>query len=278
MPQERGKIEQANPPPFKRNLLPRLGTTTIKDLFYLWLSGLFYPFGLIPWDHLRLEGNQVAGDLKKEKNKNPIVLIHGYFHNGSAYLLLKHRLQRAGWRHVYSVNLDSTRKTIEESGAILKEEVEKILHQTGARRVDIIAHSMGGLVARYYIQFLEGDKVVDRCITLGTPNQGTELYLFAITRCGRQLNPRGQFITKLNHDNLEKLRYVYTAAIWSPYDLMILPSHYASWPNDSEDIPIRSVGHWGLLYSSEVFDVLIRMLNHESKHPPLRLVEPSSVA
>jgi triacylglycerol esterase/lipase EstA (alpha/beta hydrolase family) len=258
------------------NWLPRLGTVTVKDFFFLWLAGVFYPIGLIPWDRLKLEGNRVAGDWRKnkDKEKNPVLLIHGYFHNGSAYLLLKHRLEKAGWRHVYSINL-SSKKTIEQSAERLAEDVEKILHQTGAHRVDVIAHSMGGLVARYYVQFLEGYKKVERCVTLACPNQGTELYLFAVTPCGRQLNPRGQFITKINQDNLDKLRYIYTASVWSAYDLMILPSEYARWPQDTADIAIDSVGHWGLLYSSEVFETLQKLLAEKSKLPALRVVRPN---
>jgi len=57
---------------------------------------------------------------------------------------------------------------------LLKDKIDQILEKTGFRRVDILAHSMGGLIARSY---LEGEGYgrydVDQLVTLGTPHRGS---------------------------------------------------------------------------------------------------------
>lgn len=54
----------------------------------------------------------------------------------------------------------------------LKEKVDEIKQQTGAEKVDIIAHSMGGLVAKQYIKFYDVNNSIDKFIDIGTPHLG----------------------------------------------------------------------------------------------------------
>ena len=54
----------------------------------------------------------------------------------------------------------------------LKERIAYIKEVTGHRKVDIVAHSMGGLIARHYIESDEYAEDVDQLIMLGTPNRG----------------------------------------------------------------------------------------------------------
>jgi len=56
--------------------------------------------------------------------------------------------------------------------------VSRILSETGAKKVDIVAHSMGGLISRWYIEKGDGTNKVDKLIMLGTPNSGSELCYF----------------------------------------------------------------------------------------------------
>ncbi|MFA6390105.1 MAG: alpha/beta fold hydrolase, partial [Patescibacteria group bacterium] len=54
----------------------------------------------------------------------------------------------------------------------LKDKIQEIKEITGKTKVDIVAHSMGGLVARYYVQSSEYQNDVDQLIFLGTPHKG----------------------------------------------------------------------------------------------------------
>jgi triacylglycerol lipase len=68
----------------------------------------------------------------------------------------------------------------------LSQQIRQILNTSGARKVHIIAHSMGGLDARLMLVDIEGmDEVVDSLTTIGTPHCGTSVADFALSRGGR---------------------------------------------------------------------------------------------
>ena len=86
---------------------------------------------------------------------------------------------RASYYYITYYNLGvravEVRKTdsIENYAIRLKEIVDEVKRRTGSDKVIIIAHSMGGLVAREYL-LLFGDESVDKLVTIGTPNYGIE--------------------------------------------------------------------------------------------------------
>jgi len=62
------------------------------------------------------------------------------------------------------------------AGALkLKEKIEQWKSERNVSKVDIVAHSMGGLVARFYIEWYSGARNVRSLTMLGTPNRGTPL-------------------------------------------------------------------------------------------------------
>lgn len=83
------------------------------------------------------------------------------------------------YRPVYMFSYD-WRYSNEDSAKLLKEEIDKIINETGASKVDFVCHSMGGLVASsYYNQFSDEGKV-DKIITCGTPYEGAPKLLNAV--------------------------------------------------------------------------------------------------
>ena len=61
-----------------------------------------------------------------------------------------------------------------------------MLAATGAAKVDLVGHSQGGMMPRYYIDFLGGASTVEKLVALAPRNNGTTLD--GITSLGRQLN------------------------------------------------------------------------------------------
>ncbi len=59
------------------------------------------------------------------------------------------------------------------TAGLLKEKINKVKMQTGREKVDVVAHSMGGLVSRYYVQSNEYEDDVDQLIFLGVPHKGS---------------------------------------------------------------------------------------------------------
>jgi len=64
------------------------------------------------------------------------------------------------------------------TAGLLKEKIQQVKEITGSDKVDIIAHSMGGLVTRSYVEGSDYQNDIDQVIFLGTPHQGSpESYL-----------------------------------------------------------------------------------------------------
>jgi triacylglycerol esterase/lipase EstA (alpha/beta hydrolase family) len=112
----------------------------------------------------------------------PVVLVHGTFANASEFAVLSPQLAGAGYC-VFALNygcqtpgsLVCATGPIEESAQQLSDFVGQVLSATGASRVDLVGHSQGGMMPRYYLKFLGGAAKVDRLVGLAPSNHGTTL-------------------------------------------------------------------------------------------------------
>ena len=131
---------------------------------------------------------------ERRREQRTVVFIHGLATNRSGFFPLQAYLRLHGHRRQLGFNHGSRGK-IEDMALRLKRELDA---SVGGGRIDLVAHSLGGLVSRYYLQRLGGARRVDRLITLGTPHHGTHAATFMPTKLVRQLLPEGPFIQELN--------------------------------------------------------------------------------
>src|SRR6188472_2219708 len=110
----------------------------------------------------------VIGDV--EAAGTPILLVHGMVDNRSIFTVLRRALRRRGFRRVLAINYSPLTSDVRLAATNLATRVEQICAETGFERIHLIGHSMGGLVARYYVQRLDGDARVHTLVTLGTPH------------------------------------------------------------------------------------------------------------
>ena len=112
----------------------------------------------------------------------PVILVHGILGDPTNFTILRRHLARHGIRRfssfAYRPRLDYQRIARD-----LAAHVDAVCRETGAEQVDIIGHSLGGLVARYFVQ-TNGARRVRRLVSLGTPylahgNPRQELAIFA---------------------------------------------------------------------------------------------------
>ena len=113
-----------------------------------------------------------------ESGAPPVLLLHGYGCNSGYWSHLVPRLDAAGISHA-SVDLEPLTGDIDGYAPLVERAVDALLAATGADRVTIVAHSMGGLVARAWMRACGTDRVA-RLITLGTPHHGTCLAAFGL--------------------------------------------------------------------------------------------------
>jgi len=125
----------------------------------------------------------------------PVLLIHGYLATrGSLHLLERQLTERGLVVMTYSlgpVHLGDIR----DSAGLIARKVESIVAQTEVTHVDIVGHSMGGLVGLDYLKRLGGRHRVRRLIMLGTPTHGTWSALLGLVSL--QLLPGSPFLREL---------------------------------------------------------------------------------
>lgn len=111
--------------------------------------------------------------------RDPVVIIPGLFGNGpgaaqSGYAYLQQRLTSAGFDVDVFVAPDYGVGDIHANAARLSAFVDGVLADTGASKVDIVAHSQGGVMARDYIKTLGGAAKVDSLVMYGASNYGSQ--------------------------------------------------------------------------------------------------------
>lgn len=90
---------------------------------------------------------------------------------------------------------------ISESAAAVARTVTDIRQHTGAERVDLVAHSMGGLAQRHYVKFLGGLDSIGTYIEFGTPVNGESMAQLCspLWPGCRDLVPGSPFLRQLNN-------------------------------------------------------------------------------
>jgi triacylglycerol lipase len=193
----------------------------------------------------------------------PILLVHGMVGNRSIFTLLRRALRRRGFGRVHTVNYSPFTRDVRDAARVLGRHVEALCQQTGYERVHVIAHSLGGVIARYYVQRLGGDARVHTLVTLGTPHGGTYAAHLLPVRLARQLRPGSDVLAEL----ATPVHYCRTRflAVWSNLDQLIYPKQNAQ--IDHPDLAARNVlltgaGHMSLPIDRRVVHEVVHALTH----------------
>ncbi|MCX4674802.1 alpha/beta fold hydrolase [Streptomyces sp. NBC_01433] len=179
----------------------------------------------------------------------PVVLLHGLIDNRSVFVLLRRSLSRHGWRHLESLNYSPLTRDIRTAAELLGRHIEEICARTGHHEVDIVGHSLGGLIARYYVQRLGGDHRVRTLVTLGTPHGGTAVAPAASAHpIVRQMRGDSSVIEELRRPAPGcRTRFV---SFWSELDQMMVPVGTAriGHPDlDAQNVRVSGIGHLALI-------------------------------
>ena len=197
----------------------------------------------------------------------PVLLIHGYLATrGSLHLLERHLAERGHIVISYPLGFPVNLGDIRDSAGLIARKVESIVAQTGVTKIDVVAHSLGGLVGLYYLKRLGGRHRVRRLIMLGTPAQGTWSALLGLVtaplgRASLQLLPGSPFLRELGEVPLPK--GVDVISIGAMRDWM---APLSSTVLDGVRHIALPTGHSGLLVDSEVAEVVADLL---SDGPPV---------
>lgn len=193
----------------------------------------------------------LIGDV--EAAGTPILLVHGLVDNRSIFTWLRRALRRRGFNRIWTMNYHVLTHDVRAAAHRLGGTVEAICEQTGYDRIHVIGHSMGGIVARYYVQRMSGDARVHTLVTLGSPHGGTRAAHLLPRGVCRQLVPSSDVIAELAAPAPGcRTRFV---SFWSDLDALISPKRAAR--IDHPDLRARNVfvphvGHMSLPIDARV--------------------------
>ncbi|MFD5334763.1 esterase/lipase family protein [Streptomyces hawaiiensis] len=180
--------------------------------------------------------------------KPPVVLLHGFIDNRSVFVLLRRSLAQHGRQQIESLNYSPLTCDIRAAAELLGRHIEEICERTGADRVDVVGHSLGGLIARYYVQRLGGDTRVRTLVTLGTPHSGTRVMPVANAHpIVRQMRPGSPVLEELTLPAPDcRTHFV---SFWSDLDHVMVPLETACIDHPdltAQNVRVTGIGHLAL--------------------------------
>lgn len=208
--------------------------------------------------------------------ETPVVLVHGYLCNRGVWWWLKPRLERAG-HVVATVTLEPVLGEIDDCVQMLMDRIEEVCRETGAQRVTLVCHSMGGLSARAYLRACGSERVA-RLITIASPHQGSKMASLGIGRNARQMQSGSDWVGALAQSNLPADLPV--ISIYSLHDNLVVPQDNAILAG-AQLMPLAGRGHNEMLVSRRVLDLLLELLGAAPSGAAQRNVRsgfPASVA
>ncbi|TRV75045.1 alpha/beta fold hydrolase [Streptomyces sp. 130] len=225
---------------------------TALELVVLAGHALLYPTGIAGERHPGRprpdDGAESARMDIPPTDRPPVVFLHGFIDNRSVFVLLRRSLARHGWLHLESLNYSPLTSDIRTAAELLGRHIEEICARTGHHRVDIVGHSLGGLIARYYVQRLAGDRRVRTLVTLGTPHAGTAVApLAGALPIVRQMREGSAPVEELRLPAPGcRTRFV---SFWSELDRVIVPAEAACVDHpdlDAVNVRVTGIGHLAL--------------------------------
>ncbi|MHB8466694.1 MAG: esterase/lipase family protein [Acidimicrobiales bacterium] len=206
-----------------------------------------YPLGLT--EHELTTGHRSDGPA----HDTPVLLVHGYAHNQSGWWALDRQLRRDGHTSVHRMNYLPLGSGVPALAERLASRVEEIRALTGAPRIHVVAHSLGGILLRWYVQELGGDKAIDTAITLASPHEGTQAAYLWPERTARQLRPGSRVVRRLAAGARQSpVRWV---AYWSDADVLVRPrtaGRLLAPELHATNVQVHGIGHLSFLMSPRV--------------------------
>lgn len=162
----------------------------------------------------------------QEVLRKPVVFVHGYNADPGVWGALREDLRAAGYADsdLFSWGYDTHRSVNEVLAGQLGAYVEQVRRQTGADKVDIVAHSFGSLVSRWYVKYGGGTATVHHWVSLAGPNHGTSIaWACALwDQACRDMTP-GSYVVKNLNSGDETPGAVAYATFWSNCDEVVDP-------------------------------------------------------
>lgn len=205
--------------------------------------------------------SQRWADLPGRPGVRGVVFVHGYVCNRGFWNPWLARCHEQG-RPCAAVNLEPVFGSLDAYVSAVEQAVARLLHETGLPPV-VVAHSMGGLVARAWLSSAPGQTGrVHRIVTIGTPHHGTWLARLSSTENSRLMRRGSAWLTALaareRSLGAEAIARCFTC-FYSHADNIVMPPSTAAL-DGADNRHLRAMAHVAMADHAEVISEVERWL------------------
>lgn len=183
-----------------------------------------------------------------------VVFVHGFVCNRALWNPQMRKLRALGIPFV-AVNLEPVFGSIDHYADIVDAGVRRIEAATGLAPV-MVAHSMGGLAVRAWMDAHRGDARVERVITIGTPHRGTFLGHWGLSPNTKQMRLSSPWQRELSSREPGE-RFSRFTCFYGHCDNIVFPASTATLPG-ADNRHIAGVAHVHMAHHDEVFNEALR--------------------
>lgn len=196
----------------------------------------------------------LKGHLFGEGEGRPVIFVHGYFQNRIDFLYLAKEMRAAGFGPLYGFNYPwflSVRANAKRLSAF----IQRVCEERKCDAVDLVCHSLGGLVAVEVLQH-EAPRV-HACVTIASPHGGIAYRGPIVGKSGRDLRATSKLVAAHAQTKLG----VPFLSIYSSHDNVVFPARSSSLvARGGRDHMVGEMPHLAILFSPEVSKETIRFL------------------
>lgn len=198
----------------------------------------------------------------------PVVFVHGYAQNRVGFIGIARALSARGFGPLHGFNYPWF-LSIDANARRLARFLDQVRRATSSEHVDLVCHSMGGLVALEYLRQAGDAAGVRCCVTIASPHAGVVFKGPIPGRCGRQLRTESDYLREIAQVGLS----VRVLSIFSTHDNVVHPPSTSSLAaRGGTDLALDGGGHLALLFEPKVVDGIAAFLQHGQVTPsPARL-------
>lgn len=190
--------------------------------------------------------------------KIPVLFLHGFFCNRGLWVDFAAEVVDQG-HPCEGITMEPAFGSINEYSHAVELAIDALIAKTGASKIALVGHSMGGLAARSYLQTFGSTKIA-KVITLGTPHQGTWLARLGHGANAKQMGLSSDWLKALalheKHSGVGTL--LTTILTW--YDNIVFPQGGQTIPA-ARLIAVTGMGHISMVFSREVKQIVIQELS-----------------
>lgn len=194
----------------------------------------------------------------------PVIFVHGMNGGQGNFLPMRLFFRAAGRRRSYTIQLDESAgiEGMAEQFDAFVSEVVSVNELAPDEQLDVVAHSLGGLVVRASLFVRPAlRKRIHTLVTMGTPHAGTLLAKIYPLKIARQLHPAAEIFSKLDTQSPwpGPPSYPRLFSLWSHADLILVPQTNARLAG-AQNIEVPHYTHYDFLLDGTNWKRVLELL------------------